>query len=68
MDNTTDYCVWADGTTILSEEYNYEEYSFMSDDYLIVEVPDDEEDPEEWIYEYINSVNLGISCEQKKIF
>ena len=63
-----EYNVWADGTTVLAEDYSYEEYSFMSDDYLVVEVPDDVEDPEEWLYEYINSVNLGASCEQRKIF
>lgn len=62
-----EYCVWADGTTILAEEYSYEEYSFMSDDYLVLEVPEDIEEPEEWIYEQINSVNLGLCCEQRKI-
>ena len=61
----TEYCVWADGTVVSAEEYSYEEYSFMSDDYITIDVPDDVDDPEEWVYEQMNSVNLGESCEQR---
>lgn len=57
--------MWADGTTIAAEEYSWEEYSFMSDDYITVEVPEDVDDAEEWIYEQLHSVDLGDSCEQQ---
>lgn len=61
----TEYNVWADGTVIAAEEYCWEEYSFMSDDYLVVEVPDNVDEPEDWVYEQMHSVDLGNSCEQQ---
>jgi len=61
---TIEYNVWADGTVICAEEYSYEEYSFMSDDYITIYVPNGE-DAEDYIYEQLNSVNLGESCEQQ---
>jgi len=60
-----DYNVWADGTIIAADEYSWEEHSFMSDDYIVIEVPEDVDCPEEWIHEQLTSVDLGESCEQR---
>lgn len=43
---TSKYAVWADNS--LAPMGEIEEYGWMSDDYMVVDIPDDE-DPDEWV-------------------
>ena len=48
--NDLTFAVWPDGT--FCEWAELEQMTHRSDDYEIVEVPDDENDPYAWIEEY----------------
>lgn len=59
-----DYMIYPDGDYFSCEEYD-EWPSYKSDDFWVLEVPDEVEDDDEYIYEQITAVNLGSNCEQK---
>lgn len=59
-----EYMVYADGDYYSSEEYD-EHPSYKSDDFYILEVPEDV-DVDEFITEYLTAVDLGVSCEQRQ--
>lgn len=64
-----EYYVYPDGSAYSCEEWTLDELisSGHSDDCLVLEVPDDVDDCEEWCYEQVMSVNLGTSTNQKSI-
>lgn len=44
-----EYYVWADGTYVAIEDFVEEEWSYMSDDYVVINVPEElEEDSQEF--------------------
>ena len=59
-----EYMVYPDGEHFSCEEYD-EHPSWKSDDYFILEIPDEVNDVDNFIYEYLTEVDLGDSTEQR---
>lgn len=58
--------VWSCGSFCREEDLEFF-LSFMSDDFHILEIDENEtRDEEDIVYEYVHSVNLGESCEQRR--
>jgi hypothetical protein len=55
--------IWMDGTYHLAADG--EPPTYMSDDYFIVEIPDDIECVDEFVSVYIAEVNLGSSTDTR---
>jgi len=47
------YYVWPDESYCSEDEYEYVLYSYMSDDYVSVDIPDDVEEDSDEFYKYI---------------
>lgn len=56
--------VWPDGDYQVIDGDDTPPYGWKSDDYRIIEVPD-EEDVDDYIAEIMLEVNLGNCCEQR---
>jgi hypothetical protein len=61
-----EYMLYANGDYYCCDDYD-EHPSYMSDDFMTVEVPDDV-DVDDYMVEYQSSVDLGECCEQRKKF
>lgn len=61
-----EYLIYPNGDYYSAEEYD-EFPSGMSDDFYILEVPDDTEDDDQYILEHTTAVNLGFGCEQRTL-
>ena len=61
-----EYLIYPNGDYYDAENYD-EHPSWHSDDYYVLEVPDEVEDDDQYIEEHINAVDLGESCEQKTL-
>jgi hypothetical protein len=55
--------IWPDGTFHLEDDGAIPHC--MGDDYMVLEVPEDEEDIELWVEIQCAEVHLGLSCEQR---
>lgn len=59
-----EFMVYPDGDYFDCDEYD-EHPSWKSDDFYILEIPEDVEDPEDYIEEHLLAVDLGSSCEKR---
>lgn len=59
-----EYMIYPNGDYYSCEDYD-EHPTWASDDFYILEIPEDVEEVEEYIIEHLMAVDLGDSCEIK---
>lgn len=57
--------IWMDGSYQNTEEEGIDPPSWKSDDFYVVEVPEDVEDIDEFAYLYVHEADLGTSTDSR---